>query len=163
ETIVKTAQEWPTAGWWHAVLLQEKGREKRHDGRPRRRERQHREAQEPALWIGAQGPERGGLWRLQSVRESRHRGLILTSHHPPSQGLHAEEHAEDTVDEAPAADRRDQPGTRADGRRQEQAVEREAHGIQQRVVRWCSPLLEEKRARRGGDQVTEHKEEARQE
>jgi hypothetical protein len=68
----------------------------------------------------------------------------------------------DTVDETPAPDRRDQPGARADGRRQEQAVEREAHGVQQGVLRWCGPLLEEQRARRGRDQVTEHKEEPRQ-
>jgi hypothetical protein len=42
-------------------------------------------------------------------------------------------------------------------------VEREAHGIQQGILRWGGPLLEKERACRGGDQVTEHKAQPREE
>ena len=37
-------------------------------------------------------------------------------------------------------------------------MEREAYGVQEGILRWCGPLLEEERTRRGRKHVTEHKE-----
>jgi len=68
------------------------------------------------------------------MREALDWRFVFACYHPPGYGLHGEEPGVEAIDQTPAADHRDEPGTRADGRRQEQAVEREAHGIQQGVL-----------------------------
>jgi hypothetical protein len=55
----------------------------------------------------AERAQRGGLWRLQGVRESLHRRVVLPRDEPPGQCLHHQEPAVEPVDETPAADRGD--------------------------------------------------------
>ena len=89
--------------------------------------------------------------------------LALACHDKPGDGLQDKETTVNDVSQPPATHRDDHPGAGADGQGQNDAVLRQADGIDRRVLPGRHPLLQDERAGRRGQDLETNEQEPRQE